>query len=214
MPGTGDDLKQVRPGDPLRVPAGAYNLLMEMARAYASGRGKPASQGSGPSSPHNSSTILVYNNTGTNVPQYGVLALDTPLNSGTSVIDLFLAGLVMNGITPSTSTTGKYAIMLEPTGSNTIGWAAVAGMSQVILNAGTNTSFTTAESGSSTANLVSAGDTGSAQVIWRQGGTGTQWATVRLPNGGSSLPRPRPKYTVLICYNTTEDVAFDNPRFA
>lgn len=33
-------------------------------------------------------------------------------------------------------------------------------------------------------------------------------------NAAGSLPRPRAKYSVLICINNSEDVAFDNPRFA
>lgn len=38
-------------------------------------------------------------------------------------------------------------------------------------------------------------------------------ARYTLSPGGGSLPRPRPKYTVLMPYNDSEDVAFDGPRF-
>lgn len=179
MPGTGDDLKQVRPGDPLRVPAGAYNLLMEVARAYSAHRGKPASAGSGSGSPNNPASILILNSGSNDVSKYGVLALGTPVNSGSSATDVFLSDLMMNGSTPSSNTT-TFAIMQEPVAGGLVGWGAVAGISQVMLNVSGTNSFTTAGPGSSSAYLVPAGTTGGANIVWRQGGTGTQWAVVQF----------------------------------
>src|SRR5882724_3111796 len=102
MPGTGDDLKKVRTGDPLHVPAGAYNLGMEALAKYQAAKG-PRTVHVKPPPPPNSSVILIKNGSGASVEKYGVLATGTPTFNATGAADLFLSDLLLGGTTPSSN---------------------------------------------------------------------------------------------------------------
>jgi hypothetical protein len=81
--------------------------------------------------------------------------------------------------------TGSYVITAEPIKNNRPGRAFVFGICPVQINM-LLANDDTADVADSDGTQLESGPIGSAQILWAAGGTGTQWALVRLGNG--SLP--------------------------
>jgi len=90
------------------------------------------------------------------------------------------------GITPTASQAGKFAVLVEPitaaqAADGILARAVVAGIARVQLDVQAGQEdYTRAEVDPSHSSHLNASATGSAQILWRAGGSGLQEATVRL----------------------------------
>lgn len=179
-----DPYRRYQPGQAIPRDAATFSAFAEGARiARDSGAGMSA----GTSGQFRQGDIIkVKNESGLDLTRRSILALSMPVFTPTDSEDAFLRDVVMRGATPSTTDAGKFAILLEPAAQDQVVRAYVAGVVQVQVDVSDDT-HTCAEVGTSTSALDSA-TSGSAQILWREGGTGVQWAIVRFGStcGGDS----------------------------
>lgn len=178
----GDDLRKVAHGQPLRIPAAAYNSFIDAAADY---RNRTVGM-EGEYKQHDTKTGIIYvrNDAGVDLEQFAVVGLDGLVIGPDDNDREFRHRVVMKGVKPDEDKhQGKFAIYVEPVASGKLGRAVVAGLCQVKLNVPNEENeprFAEMEDGV-TGNLK-ATTYGSAVILWREGGTGVQWAVVRLGN--------------------------------
>ncbi len=184
-----DAFRKVRSGQPLVIPARAYNAFVDAAletkrrqqdrRAGELWDGGRSFIGGG--------GVAVRNDSGADLERYHTLAIDGPL---------FLPGedgpeksfqnrLAFKGITPTDTTRpGSFAIAREPIPRGEVGLCVVHGVTPArILIEDEEHAF--AEVAPDESVLTSAGS-GSAVILWKEEGVGEKWALVEMgrPRGG------------------------------
>ena len=179
----GDDLRKVRPGDPLRIPARAYNAFVDAAletkrrqqdrRAGELWDGGRSFIGGG--------VVAVRNDSGADLDRYHALAIDGPLfapdDDGPE--KSFQNRLAFKGITPTDTTrAGSFAIAREPIPQGEVGLCVVHGVTPArILIEDEEHAF--AEVARDETVLTSVGS-GSAAILWKEEGVGEKWALVEV----------------------------------
>lgn len=126
--------------------------------------------------------ILVRNKSGAAVPRAGVLGLDVPPILPADNLGEFQARVFFDGIIPTVSAhSGLFVVTLEPIASDKIGRAAISGVvpCQVYVASG-DEALTSCDVYDDDTTQLEASSTGSAQILWKENGTGTVWAYVRL----------------------------------
>ena len=93
----------------------------------------------------------------------------------------------ITGVTPAAGHAGKFVVLLEPLKANAIGSGLAAGVCPVQVNV-TDAGHTFADIASGQCGYLASGATGTATILWKESGTGTKWALVRVANasGGGS----------------------------
>lgn len=180
----GDPLRKVRVGEPLKIPAAAWNAFVDAARSVSNQR---HSAQSGPATvARDQITCLVKNNTGADVGQLGILSLGDPLVSPTDDEESFRRLLAFNGSTPSGATgPGKWCVTMEPVADGEIGRAVLLGVVPVEVDvSGGVEDFAEFKSGSTS--VLEASATGTARILWIESTGDTRWAVVRLGDGAGS----------------------------
>ena len=184
----GDALKKVQTGDALRIPARAYNAFIDAAQAQRR-RASDRSQQATPS--HRSAGIvLVRNDSGSDQNRLAVLGIDAPIIDPAVNDAEFRRRIALSCVTPVADThADKFVILTEPIPSGATGRAYAAGVCPVQINVEADGAFVAAEVADGQTARLTASNTGSATILWREGGTGVQWAVVRL--GGVDAGRIR-----------------------
>jgi len=182
----GDTLKKVKPGDPLAIPAATFNTFVDSARDYLQRRHSQRQQGT-PSGRHNC-IIHVRNDSGADRERYEVLGIDSPIFDPASDEEAFKNAPAMAGVTPAEDDhAGKFVVLLEPVAAGELALAVAAGAVPVRLDVpDEDFPYRLAEVTDGSAANLTAVKRGSAAILWREGGTGVQWALVRL----GILPEP------------------------
>ncbi|HUW33118.1 MAG TPA: hypothetical protein VM223_16035 [Planctomycetota bacterium] len=175
----GDSLKKVQPGQPIRIPAAAYNAFIDAALDY---RQRQRSAGNTPQpSFRQASIVLVQNDSGADVGRFAVLGINGPLITPAASLDGFKNHLALIGVTPDTDThAGRFVITGEPIKSGEIGAAYAAGVCQVQIDVTDDVHEYADVADGDTAKLASG--TSGACILWKDAGAGTKWAIVRLGN--------------------------------
>lgn len=182
----GDAFKKVNPGQPLRIPAEAWNAMLDVVA-----RSKGDSIGLGGQGFTGADSVLVRNDSGSDVDRFGVLEVDGPLILPSDNLDEFQRQTALSGITPSGTDNAVLAILWEPAADGEIARATMDGLAVVqvdVTDAGHG--YADANTGD-TANLLSQAAASPQQILWKESGTGTKWALVRMgaPGGaGGSIP--------------------------
>lgn len=182
-----DAFQKVSVGEPLMIPAAAWNAALDAAEAYRALR-------DGSNTPHTSYdplTLLIKNSSGSDLDRFSVVSVQgtssVPMVNATDNLEEFQRKPNLEAVTPSGST-GAIGILMEPIANGLLGHALIAGITPCKVNV-TDSShwYADATSGSSTY-LTSAASGGRAVVLWKESGTGTKWAYVLLDRaGGGSL---------------------------
>lgn len=169
----GDPFKKARPGQPLEIPAEAYNAFVETALAHKRGQLSQTSEGQRPAS---APTIKVRNETGQPVPRFGVIGLGEPIILPSANLPEFQNGVAFRGTLPQP---GKpFAIAQETLAAGTIGRCLVNGPTPARLNV-TEESFVTAGPAGDVGAITTAPN-GPARILWREPGTGLKWAIINI----------------------------------
>ena len=180
-----DALRKVQAGQPLAIPASAYNAFVDAAldhrhRASRVGReARPAFR--------QASIVLVRNDSGADRERFDVLGVGVPVIDPADGADAFKERVALAGVVPVTGThEGLFVVLAEPLASGAIGHAFAAGVcpARIDVPDGEGEWRCAEIAGGAMANLV-AHPQGSASILWRAGGTGVQWAVVRLGNASS-----------------------------
>ncbi len=176
----GDDLKKVSRGQPLRIPAVAYNSFIDAAVDF---RNRTMSLGK-EDRPKDTKNGIVYvkNGTGDDQPQFAVLGLTDVLIYPDDNEPEFLRQVAFLGEVPNLILhRGRFAILAEPLAADKIGLAYVDGICPVLLNVPDDTyEPNAADIDEGETGALKAVTHGAAAILWRQGGMDVQWAVVRL----------------------------------
>src|SRR5699024_2731099 len=176
--------QHVHPGQKLQLPAADWNGAMDVADAFANGKlSNLANQQAGGES------VLIKNTTASDISIFEILGIDTSTVDPGDNEPEFRRGVALNGTEiDSTKHAGKFAIALEPIAAGAMGKAAVEGVCICKIDV-QNTTDKFAEvpgddggsgSGGSGEVYLQSAAAGSAQILWKQSGTGLKWAVVRL----------------------------------
>jgi hypothetical protein len=175
-----DSFRKVRPGEPLAIPAAAYNAFVDAARE-SQARRLGQEQGSQQAS-RQTGIVFVRNDSGEDRERFDILGIETPIFTPTDDEDAFKNQVALKGIIPTAvDHTGKFVILLEPIAAGEVGRACIAGVCPAWLYIA-DEGHTFADVYDGDATMLRSAPTGSAQVIWKEEGTGPLWAVVRIGN--------------------------------
>lgn len=184
-----DDLKHVMPGDPLAIPATAFNTMIDAARAFrARARGHGADA---PAAGRDRLTpaleVFVRNDTGASLPAWSCVALGDPLISAVDAPLGVRRTPAFACHTPAAAAE-PFAITAEPIADGKLGRAVVLGVVPADVNV---TDESHGFAGPKAAQQVlEGGESGPAQILWKDGGTGTVRAVVLLDRRGGDSASP------------------------
>lgn len=173
-------LRKVSPGEPVAMSAATHNALVDSARDYRMRRLQQRRRARAVFRQPGFS-VLVKNSSAGTVRRFGVLALSSPIFTPSDNLDEFLNNPSLFGIAPTGAST-SFAVMQEPVAVGKIGRGIVHGFTPVTLSVTSETiadTFATLDTSFGTQGLVAATN-GSAEILFKQPGTGTKWALVRL----------------------------------
>jgi hypothetical protein len=111
---SGDDLKKVKPGDPLRIPARTYNRLIDAVRAQHEGR--PLFGRMPASDAPRANVAYAHNASGQAAPMHGVVDLVAPSHTESQ----------LEFVAPDDGS-GTHGIALEPIAPGALGLVALSG---------------------------------------------------------------------------------------
>lgn len=123
-------------------------------------------------------TLLIRNDTGADLPQFGIVGIGSPLVSPSDNMGAFLNRFAFAGVVPSTTYKTKFAITLEPIATGSCGRCRISGLCHCYIYMA---SAATPDFAAPTTNvnyLVKA-DCG-VIVLWRSAGLNIQRAIVLL----------------------------------
>jgi len=180
-----DALRKVQTGQRLVIPAAAYNAFIDAAVDYRR-RTARIGQKAEPSQ-RQASIVLVRNDSGGDLNRLAVLGVDAPVIDPAANEDEFKNRVALVGVTPAADThVGKFVVLAEPIASGKIGRAYAAGVCPVRIDVpDEDHEYPFAEIAEGVTDNLKVSYYGSAAVLWREGGTGVQWAVVRL---GKTMP--------------------------
>ena len=126
--------------------------------------------------------IKVRNDSGEKRGRFDILGIDVPLITVDDSLENWQNQVHFKGVKPAIADhQGKFVVLLDALQKEGVGRAFISGVCSCQIDV-TDTTHNFADVKDAEAgNLVSA-DYGSAQILWREGGTGKQWADVRLGN--------------------------------
>jgi hypothetical protein len=173
-------LKKVRSGDPLVIPAAAYNAFIDAALDFRQ-RTAHLGQGAQPSFSQ-ASIVLVRNDSGSNQNRMAVLGVEAPIIDPSANEEEFRNRVALSCVAPEEGThEGRFVVLAEPIANGKIGRAYAAGVCPVKIDVPDEEhEWRYAEIADGITGNLKVSLQGSATILWRAGGTGVQWAVIRL----------------------------------
>ena len=125
--------RRVKAGDPVKIPAPAYNAWCEAAEAFRAGNQGFTTPTAGDRPDY--TRVKVRNDSGADRSRFDVLGVSGPLFTPTDNLAEFLRAPKLIGALPDADThAGRFVILLEPLPAGKIGWALAAGVVPVTVN--------------------------------------------------------------------------------
>lgn len=178
-----DKLKNVKPGDP--ISAEQANLIRRLLRREVTGPGVHADSTGWhvrPSARLIDRTVIVKNDSGSNLGQFAVLGIDDPVYSPDGMEVVFEERVRLEGVVPDEDVhRGRFVVLLEPANDGKDALAVVSGVVQVHVSVSDEAHEFADMVDGEMAHLKS-GIEGAAQILWKETGTGVKWAVVRIGN--------------------------------
>ncbi|MHC4083452.1 MAG: hypothetical protein ACYSU2_19240 [Planctomycetota bacterium] len=200
------DLRKVRTGDPLRIPARAYNAFVDAAHLA---RRIDADTGAGPALPGaQEHLILVRNESGADLPRFGILGIDRPIiePGAEGNTDEFKrrAALIGAAITTTDEFVGRFVVAREPIASGKIGWSVIRGVTPATVNV-IDEDHSHADTYPDE-QVLRSGFTGAARILWKEPGTGELLALIEMG------PADRDRFAARLGTATLIDMAILSAR--
>lgn len=174
-------LKRVSPGDPLQISAQAFNTFIDMANARQGGFGAiTTDQLNGVSL---NTTVFPVKNGGGDLDRFSILSIGGPIFTPTDNADEFKSNIAFTGSTPgATPALGRFCVLLEPCKAGSIAKAAFFGVTVAKVDV-LDSSHGWADVKPSSSESLRSGQFGSAQILYKESGTGVKLALIRIGFG-------------------------------
>lgn len=168
--------RRLRPGDGLEaISASAYNAMLDLLDGGSpGGTSSPSEATSG--GPFNA--VLVKNNTGGDLPAFGIVRLAQPLFLPSDVLANFQRRYAYSALKPSGP--GSFAVLLAKAGAGDLRHASIGGVAPVAINV-TDEDHDRAAPINNDATKLASGFAGTAEIVWKEAGTGLKQAVIRWP---------------------------------
>lgn len=169
-------LRKVSAGEAFNPSATTWNAFVDAA-VYAKSQRKGRTQivTSGIEWP--ATTVLVQNNTGSDLDALSVGGIDSPIITPTDNEDEFKTRIGWNIETPAAVHFGNFVVLAEAIPDGELGLAYAGGMCPVMITTEYDDFGRADINAGSTVKLL-AGLHGSAQIVWKEAGTGTDLLAV------------------------------------
>ena len=180
----GDAFRRPASSELPEIPIPAYLAMLQATELALSSRNGIQRQGA--FREQTTGIINIVNSTGADLELYSIVGLDAPMNLPDSEAgggDPFqVEPIYFRAIAPDVLFhCGRFAIVIEPIEADGCGRACVAGICRVKITVpDEDTERHCAEIIDFDSAKLAAVHRGSAEILWREGGTGEQWAIVRL----------------------------------
>ncbi len=180
MTAPGVHLRKVRTGDPLHIPARAYNAFVDAAHLT---RRIDADTGAGPTRPGaKEHLVLVRNDSGSDLPRFGILGINGPIIApgieGNTDEFSRRAALIGAAITTTDEYVGRFVVAREPIATGKIGWAVIRGVTPATVNV-VDEEHSHADTFPDE-QILRSGFTGAARILWKEPGTGERFALIEM----------------------------------
>jgi len=175
--------QHVRSGEPLQIPAVAYNAMLDAAQAHGNRRINHAPHGNG----FGSLFVHIVNKSGTFLRKFDVVGLDGAAEQRN--LNEFRNRIVFRGVVPAKRHKGKFAVLQEDSSPNMVVRACVYGVTQAVVRVESHNdqpTFCDIAEGV-TDHLVSGNG---AEVLWSDQTSTYQWSLIRIGGGGRSALFP------------------------
>ena len=175
-----EPLNKVQRGDPMRIPASTFNMFVDAARHFRAQQHSSGPQAIAHQGARSPVIVYVKNSSGADRGRFDVLGVDGIVFTPTDNLDTFVNDHPLVGVVPTKDAhTGKFAVLSEPVRSNEIGRACICGVTPVRVNL-TDDDHTWADVANANADRLESRLVGSAEILWKESGTGEVWALVSL----------------------------------
>jgi hypothetical protein len=166
--------QHVRSGEPLVIPATAYNAMLDAAQGHLNRRINL--------NPHSGSFDSLYvhivNETGQFLPRFSVIGLDEPLNTADE--NAFYQPIIFKGVVPQDEHQNKFAVIQQDAVPDMTVRACLNGITAVKILSPLSADE---QCGIVPGRTEGVGTGDVAQVLWTDS---QQWAIIRLGGGGKS----------------------------
>ncbi len=179
-----DPFRKVKSGDPLTIPATAYNAMLDAALANLRQPNRPA-----PVRGDQGVHVLVQNETGYALEQFEVLGIEGPVFNPREQADAFQQTPVLRGVVPAKRHEGKFVVMQEATSPGGVARACISGLTVArvyVPEPEEGKDFTPPKAcdvGEGYTFDLTGASTGGASILWIENGTGPKWALIRIGHG-------------------------------
>lgn len=154
--------------------------------------------------------VYVKNSTGADVPRFGVMALTNieilPADNPSG----FEAQPVFTGSLPAAAYATRYAVARKPIGTGAIGECYISGVFAATVNVVAESHACAAPVAGDALKLSTSGD-GIAQIVWKETGTGTKWAVLRMIENPGEYATPHSASGSTHVPVTNESPAYNAP---
>jgi hypothetical protein len=174
-----EPFRKVQPGDPLRIPADAWNALMDLSQFQRNQRHNQLSDSEGTS--RQTTLAKVRNQTGVDLDRFSIVALGSPIVSPTDNLNEFKNQSNFQGLLPSANTKSRFGVLLEPLGENRIGTAVVSGCVIARVSVGMQV-YDCVETVPGEPSFLRNVPHGPASVMWMESTGSIRWAVIRFDN--------------------------------
>jgi hypothetical protein len=173
----GDQFRKVLPGDPLNIPAEAWNALVDLSQDQKNQRHDQLSQTEGTS--RQTMLAKVRNQTGVDLDRFSIVALGAPIITPAANLTEFKRQVSFQGLVPSTGTGPRFGVLLEPLKNNLIGTAAIGGCVITRVSVG-SVAYNAAETIVGQNGYLRSVPHGPASVLWIESTGALRWAVIRF----------------------------------
>jgi hypothetical protein len=173
----GDQFRKVLPGDPLKIPAEAWNALVDLSQDQKNQRHDQLSQTEGTS--RQTTLAKVRNQTGVDLDRFSIVALGAPIITPAANLTEFKRQVSFQGLVPSTGTGPRFGVLLEPLKNNLIGTAAIGGCVITRVSVG-SVAYNAAETIVGQNGYLRSVPHGPASVLWIESTGAIRWAVIRF----------------------------------
>lgn len=171
--------KHVQPNSPLQISAEVYNHAVDQ---YSESMGVRTSGGAIKGRSRDT-RVTVQNQLAQDLPRFAVVQLLSPLIVPTGVDDLesdFFNSIILQTAVPVDGTLYRWGVVQEAIAMGEFGECLVSGITRVKIDQPSSPTYQNFAVPGGNINYLIGSKCGIARILWRQTGSGPQWALIHI----------------------------------